>query len=173
MSDLDEAWALALAEAEKRARLVGRTEISEYLALRNSNDLLRTTATKWLLDTFLALAAEANRSGAAISISRDDSHRFRVGSSTMVGTSLSMSFGVRKLIVASGWPRTPSDGFVRGGGLAAGHISHLGIKEADQELLLVRSADTTPKWLIKGKRGTSKADESALRRHIFILCDKS
>jgi hypothetical protein len=42
MSELDEAWAAALSEAERRARLAGRGDVAEYLSLKNSNDLLRT-----------------------------------------------------------------------------------------------------------------------------------
>ncbi len=41
VSELDEAWAAALAEAEQKARLAGRKDVAEYLSLRNSNDLLR------------------------------------------------------------------------------------------------------------------------------------
>ena len=41
MSELDEAWALGIAEAEARARATGRADIAEYLALRSSNDLMR------------------------------------------------------------------------------------------------------------------------------------
>ena len=41
MSELDEAWAAALSEAERKARLAGRGDVAEYLALKNSNDLLR------------------------------------------------------------------------------------------------------------------------------------
>jgi len=47
VSELDEAWALALAEAEQRARVAGRHDLAEYLALRNSNDLLRKTGIDW------------------------------------------------------------------------------------------------------------------------------
>jgi hypothetical protein len=42
LSELDEAWTIALAEAEARARAAGRADISDYLALRGSNDLIRT-----------------------------------------------------------------------------------------------------------------------------------
>ncbi|MGA9994368.1 MAG: hypothetical protein WBP93_03085, partial [Pyrinomonadaceae bacterium] len=76
MSELDEAWALALAEAERRARATGRGDVAEYLALRASNDQARTTATQWLFATFTALAGEANRAGASVSITKEDAHRF-------------------------------------------------------------------------------------------------
>jgi len=41
MSELDEAWAAALSDAEQKARLAGRGDVADYLSLRNSNDLLR------------------------------------------------------------------------------------------------------------------------------------
>src|SRR5437879_12504032 len=89
VSELDEAWALALAEAEKSARSAGRTDISSYLALRTSNDLLRKTGRDWLQETFTSVAGEANRAGAGIQISKDDGHRFKVGNASMVGSRLS------------------------------------------------------------------------------------
>ena len=66
MSELEEAWAAGLAEAEARARAMGRTDIAEYLALRSSNDLIRKIAADWLLSMFTTAAGEANRLGAAI-----------------------------------------------------------------------------------------------------------
>ncbi len=91
VSELDEAWAQALAEAQQRARAAGRTDLSEYLALRASNDLLRQTSIEWLLTTFTKLAGKANRAGASIQISQQDAHRFPVGNATMVGRLLTLS----------------------------------------------------------------------------------
>ena len=112
MSELDEAWALALAEAERRARSSGRGELAEYLSLKNSYDLLRRAGIDWLFKSFLDLAGEANRAGASIQIANQDAHRFRVGASTMVGNLLTLSNGVRTLFIEAGWPRTPRDGIV-------------------------------------------------------------
>ena len=56
----------------------------------------------------------------------------------MVGHLLTLTNGVRTLYVEAGWPRTPRDGFVRGGGLACASIRHLGIRAANQELLLIK-----------------------------------
>ena len=64
MGELDEAWAAALSEAERRARLAGRKDVAEYLSLKNSNDLLRQAGVDWLLAEFTSLAGEANRNGA-------------------------------------------------------------------------------------------------------------
>ena len=168
MGELDEAWAAALSEAERRARLAGRRDIAEYLSLKNSNDLLRTAGVDWLLAEFTSLAGEANRAGASIQISTQREHRFKVGTSTMVGHLLTFTNGVRTLYVEAGWPRVPRDGFVRGGGLACAHIRHLGIRNANEELLLMKSATGKPAW--KSHKHPS-LHHAHLRRHIAILLD--
>lgn len=170
MSELDEAWASALAEAESRARLSGRRDVAAYLALRNSNDLLRKTGIGWLISTFETLAAQANRRGASIQISREDNHRFGSGNSTMVGRRLILRFGVRQLSIEAGWPRTPRDGVLRGGGLASANIRHMGITSASEALRLVQSPRGAPTWVV-GDRGEATAEihESNLRKHIATL----
>ncbi len=173
MSELDEAWALALAEAEQRARVAGRNEVAEYLALRNSNDLLRKIGIEWLITTFTSLAAQANRVGSSIQSSNEDGHRFRVGNATMVGSLLTLRYGVRTLTIEAGWPRAPRDGIVRGGGLACANIKHLGIKSANEELLLIRSQSDKPCWVELEKRGRRiEVHEASARNHIAILLDE-
>src|ERR1044072_9958700 len=115
MSEIDEAWAAALSEAERKARLAGRADVADYLSLKNSNDLLRKAGVDWLLAEFTVLAGEANRAGASIQISRQEGHRFPTGTSTMVGHLLMLTNGVRTLYAEAGWPRAPRDGVVRGG----------------------------------------------------------
>lgn len=172
MSELDEAWALALAEAESRARREGRTDVAKYLALRKSNDFLRKTGIDWLITTFQTIAGEANRKGGSIQISREDSHRFHIGNATMVGTLLTMGVRVRKLSIEAGWPRTPKDGFIRGGGLACANIKHLGLKRANEELLLFQSPQGTPRWLGHDKRGHKhEIHEANLKKHVALLLD--
>jgi len=171
MGELDEAWAAALSEAEQRARLAGRRDMAEYLALRNSNDLLRKAGVDWLVAGFTTLAGEANRAGASIQISTKDGHRFPIGTATMVGHLLTLINGVRTLYVEAGWPRTPRDGFVRGGGLANANIRHMGLRHASQELLLTRSKAGAPTWKSLSTK-PFELHESDLRRHIAILLDK-
>jgi hypothetical protein len=174
VSELDEAWALALAKAEARARVAGRQDIAEYLALRSSNDLTRRIASDWLLGVFAVAAGEANRAGAAIQISTVPAHRFKVGQATMVGSRLSLESGVRMLLVETGWPRAPRDGFIRGGGLACGNIKHLGIKHANEELRLVLDPSGKPSWIVEGKPGApNKLHEANIRNHITILLNDS
>src|SRR5687768_5755127 len=171
MSELDEAWAAALSEAERRAQLAGRKDVTEYLSLKNSNDLLRTAGVDWLVASFTILAGDANRAGASIQLSKQDGHRFQTGSSTMVGHLLTLTNGVRTLYVEAGWPRTPRDGFVRGGGLASANIRHMGIKTANEELLLVKSTNGAPAWKSLSKNHTF-LHQSGMRRHLAILLDR-
>ncbi len=171
MSELDEAWAAALSEAEHRARLAGRTDVLEYLSLRNSNDLLRKAGVDWLIAGFTTLAGDANRAGASIQISKKDGHRFAMGSSTMVGHLLTLTNGVRTLYVEAGWPRVPRDGFVRGGGLACANIRHMGIRQASEELLLTKTKTGAPAWNSAINKHFSLR-EADMRRHIAILIDK-
>lgn len=175
MSELDEAWALALADAEARARAAGRKDISEYLALRSANDLIRKIGSDWLLTTFEKVAGEANCSGAGIHIAREDKHRFKVVTAGMVGSRLSLGKGVRRLSVETGWPRTPRDGFIRGGGLACANIRHLGIRSKNEDLRLVLSSRGIPSWIARGdQRGTgSEIHETDIKNHLAILLDDS
>jgi len=173
VSELDEAWAILLAEAEQKARLAGREDVAEYLLLRNSNDLLRKAGVEWLITSFTTLAGEANRIGASLAISNEEGCRFRTGSSTMVGKRLTLANGVRTLFVEGGWPRAPRDGVVRGGGLACGNVRHLGIRDATEEILLVKSHSGAPHWVVLKEHGTrAPFHESSVRRHIAILLDK-
>jgi hypothetical protein len=174
VSELDEAWALALTEAEEHARAAGRADLTDYLSLRNANDLMRKTGKDWLLDSFVNLAAEANSAGAAIEVKREDHHRFKVGNAGMVGNSVSLAKGVRILLVEVGWPRIPGDGFISGGGLALANIRHLGLKSRDQTLRLLLNPDNSPCWVIENTTsGHIAIHESDLRSHIGILLNYS
>ena len=171
MSELDEAWAAALSEAEQKARLAGRKEVAEYLSLRNSNDLLRKAGIQWLLESFTVAAGEANRAGASIKIEKTEGHRFRTGTSTMVGQLVTLVNGVRTLFIEAGWPRVPRDGIVRGGGLACANIRHMGIRAASEELLLAKTPSGAPGWKSTTKN-RPHLHESDIYRHIAILLDK-
>src|SRR2546430_4475240 len=63
MTELDDAWEMALAEAKRRAHAAGRADISEYLNLRARNDLLRHTRTDWLGNLLTNLAGGTKRYG--------------------------------------------------------------------------------------------------------------
>ena len=173
MSELDEAWALALAEAEARARLAGHVDIAAYLSLRSTNDLLRSTGIGWLLSSFENLAAEANRNGASIQIIRDDHHRFKSENATMVGRLLTLKSGLRQLFVEAGWPRTPRDGIVRGGGLARANLRYFGLSQLNRELLLVQKSEGAPRWITTKHSGPpAEIHESHLRTHLNTLLEQ-
>jgi hypothetical protein len=170
MSELEEAWEIALAEATQRARGAGRADIARYLDLRSKNDLLRRTAIDWLTATLTSLAGEANRRGAGIQIERQESHSFRRGSATMVGSQLTLRRGVRALSLESGWPRKPVDGVVRGDGLACANLKHFGRSRSNAELMLARSSKGLPRWLVIEKTGDqTPLSEARIRRHFSLL----
>lgn len=171
MSELEQEWELALTRAQERARAEGRRDIADYLNLRRRNDLLRRTATDWLVNVFVVWAGEANRAGAGIQIERHDEHQFRRGSATMVGKGITLRRGVRALTIESGWPRTPQHGIVRGDGLACANIKHFGRPRLNQELMLVNSRKGSPRWLILEDDLRTPITESHLRRHLSILVE--
>jgi hypothetical protein len=147
-SDLDETWASELREAEARARAAGRADISEYLALRRSNDALRQRACDWLLESFRNLAA-------------------------LTGRLLKLENGIRQLLVEVGWPRGPRDGFIRGGGIALGRLRHIGIKSASDQIRLVTSPEGSPRWIVENKSDDAEIREANIRSHLIILLDSS
>jgi hypothetical protein len=169
VSELDEAWAMGIAEAEARARAVGRADIADYLALRNSNDLIRKISSDWLLGLFAEAAAEANRKGASIQVSTEENHHFKVANTNMIGTSISFARGVRQLMVEVGWPRTPRDGFMRGGGLACANIKHVGIKAANEEFRLSLDEAGTPRWLRQDSKEPNVFHEANVAQHLSLL----
>ncbi|HEY1404108.1 MAG TPA: hypothetical protein VGB05_08285, partial [Pyrinomonadaceae bacterium] len=169
---LEAEWARRLAEAEQRARASGRSDVADYLALRALNDMARNTGIDWLLAAFTAHAGEVNRAGAGIRLADTDAHRFRVGTSTMVGRRLMLAAGVRVLTVEAGWPRTPRDGIVRGGGLAAARIAHFGNPSANDELLLMQSAGDAPRWMVLDPSGARPTlEEARISQHVARLLD--
>ena len=163
-----------LLEAARRARLSAAggegTDLSGYLSLRAVNDRLRERGAGALLDAFTALAGEANRRGAAVTLSRAEPHRFRVGNSTMVGTRLTLARGVRSLTVEAGWPRAPRDGIVRGGGLACARVTHFGAPAAGEDLLLVLDVGGTPLWVAPAEGGAHRElTPERVCRHVLKL----
>ena len=171
MTELDEAWEIALAQATRRAHGEGRADIARYLDLRRRNDLLRRAASDWLLDGLFAMAADANRDGAAIQVERHEDHRFTRGAATMVGTQLTLRRGVRALTIESGWPRRPGDGIVRGNALACANIKHLGRARNNAELILVSSAQGTPQWFVLDDDARLLLTGAELRRHFSLLVE--
>jgi hypothetical protein len=171
LSELDAEWMRRVASATERARAQGRGDVADYLTLRATNDLTRGIGCDWLFETFQAHAGAANRAGAGITLAHEDAHRFSVGHATMVGRKLIMRAGVRELVVEAGWPRTPQDGIVRGGGLACAQVTHFGDRARNASLLLVQSTtNAAPQWLvIEETRARTPLHEEHVRHHVARL----
>ena len=145
MNELDETWSRMLAVAIEKAKDAGRDGVADYLALKQSNDVIRQASVDWLFDSFVKIASEANRQNASITIEREEPHEFSFGNAKMAGSLIRIRLGVRRLTVEAGWPRTPSHGFMRGGALAAARIVHFGMPKAGAEIVLARDSDL-PVW---------------------------
>lgn len=145
MNELDEAWSQILAAAIQDAKASGRGDVADYLALKQSNDLIRQASVDWLFDSLIEIAADASIQQPAIIIEREEPHEFPFQNSTMSGSLLRVRFGVRRMTVEAGWTRTPSHGFMRNGALAAARITHFGLAKAGVELILLRKGEI-PVW---------------------------
>ena len=162
MNELDEAWAEMVAGAIRNAQASGRGDVADYLALKQSNDLIRQTSVTWLFDSLIQIASDASRANPAIKIEREEPHEFPFQNARMAGGSIIVSLGVRRLTVEAGWTRLPSHGFMRSGALAAARIMHFGMPKAGVELVLMRDNDT-PVWKTAEGR---EFGSHALREHL-------
>ena len=170
MNQLDTEWEQRVRQARERASASGRSDVAEYLTLRATNDLARTTGIEWLFEAFTALAGEANRAGGGVTLAREEGHRFQFGNSTMVGARLTLRVGVRALTIEGGWPRAPRDGIVRGGGLANACVRHFGDRAASDDLLLMQRTNGAPQWTVLETNGArTPLSEDRLRHHIEKL----
>jgi hypothetical protein len=165
MTELEEVWAGMLDTAAAKAAHLGRHEIAEYLRLKATNDAIRARGVKWLFDTMVEIAASAQQRHPMLTIERQEPHRFSRGNSSMVGSLLSLSHGVRCLTVEAGWTRSPADGVMHGGAFAYARITHFGLPGDGAELRLARG-DELPGWLTE--RGTP-VDSGELQRHFDIF----
>jgi hypothetical protein len=139
MAELDEMWTNALREAMNTAQNTGRSDVMDYLRLRETNDAARRVGIEWLTGTFLEVVDAANKRGANLAVEKSEAHKFPVGAATMQGVKIRFSYGIRSLTVEAGFPRLPQDGFIRGGGLACARITHFGVATANSELMLFKS----------------------------------
>jgi hypothetical protein len=148
VTELDKFWADEIAAALETAKAAGRQDIADYLTLRASNDLLRSTAVKWLMKGFIDTGDQLRLSGKQMSLQTDTQHSFTVGHSTMAGPKLTFSSGLRSLTIEAGWTRTPEHGFMRGGALAYARVLHFGFAKATKNLVLIKVGDR-PVWAIE------------------------
>ncbi|MBE7517398.1 MAG: hypothetical protein HS105_12455 [Chloracidobacterium sp.] len=159
MTELDALWAEMIAAAAENAT----GDAAAFLRLRAANDKLRTAGVGWLIDSMIAVAqADLIRE---LIVERDEPHSFREGNSNLVGTRLTLRQGVRCLSVEAGWTRTPSDGIMRGGALAAARLSHFGMPRND-ELIRLAFDRKMPHWITADGSRFELAD---CRRHFEIF----
>lgn len=171
MNELDEVWAEKLNEAAAKARASGRADVAEYLRLKATNDMIRQTSVNWLLGSLLEIADEEKRGGSRIVVETENPYRFAYRNAHLIGSLVSFRQGVRCLTVETGWTRTPADGFMRGGALAAARISHFGISKHNAELVLVLEEDT-PNWFSVDQAGKRVPfDSRNLNHHFRIFLD--
>jgi hypothetical protein len=150
-----------------------RRIVSDFIALKATNDEIRSRAVEWLIASFTELAAHANRHNIPIEIERKEPHNFPAYGANMVGIKTEFRHGIRCLSVEAGWTRTPSDGFMRGGALAVAHIRHFGLKQHSTDLALLRS-DDRPQWFHIDNDNTARPIEvKNLIRHMSILVDQA
>lgn len=169
MNELEAVWSQMLAKAAEAARASGSGDLVDYLTLKASNDLLRTAASIWLFEGFIELAADAGLNNPYLSIEREDPHNFAYRGGNMVGSQLIVRQGVRCLTVEAGWTRTPSDGFMRGGALAAARVRHRGIPKANMDLILVPGAGA-PSWkVVNGESTVKDFGEPDIRTHFTLF----
>jgi hypothetical protein len=170
MNELDEFWAEALEEMKRRATGAGRGDVADYLTLKSRNDSLRAASAKWLFETFAEAAREATSVGGETKMETNSPHRFDHNRASCVGSMLSFSRGVRLLTVEAGWTRTPSDGFMRGGALAAARVIHFGMGKYNADLMLTSADVGAPVWLEVDKTGKKRVfDSSSIREHVRIF----
>lgn len=169
MTELDQFWSAMISQAAARALDSGRGDIVDYLRLRAANDAIRTEGVKWLFDSAIEIAANITRIGPSLNIERAEPHSFARGSSNMVGSKLSVQHGVRCLTIEAGWTRTPSDGIMRGGVLAAARLVHFGISRSNADLSLIYSGEL-PIWHFDDGEGTRRPVRLVdLNRHFDLL----
>lgn len=169
MNELDEVWENMMNEAIARAKSSGRSDVADYLALKASNDAVRSASVKWLFDAAGEIATESNRRNIGISFENEHPYRFAFGNANLVGSLVRFRQGVRCLTVEAGWTRTPNDGFMRGGALACARISHFGISKQNSELILLR-LDNAPHWFAVDREGKrSLFDSRNLQNHFQIF----
>jgi hypothetical protein len=169
MTELDEVWSQMLQSAAENARSSGRHGLAEYLDLRSSNDALRRAAVKWLFDSMAEIGTDPAAARFDIDLVKDEPHNFDYRGANLVGSRLSLRYGVRCLSLEAGWPRTPKDGFIRGGAMAVAKLSHFGMPSDAETLLLLRPAEM-PAWFRSGQENTYLPfGFDDLRRHFEIL----
>ena len=143
--------------------------VAYFVALKATNDQIRERSIRWLFDSMVGLAAEANRRNYPISVEREDPHQFRLRGANLVGSLIRLHHGVRSLTLEAGWTRSPSDGFMRGQALAIARISHFGKSGANIELHLRKTLELAEWFALDRNDAATRLEAVELMRHFAIL----
>lgn len=169
MAGLDEEYVRDIDRTVASAKAEGRFDLAEYFTLRATNDAIREKGASWLFDTLLEIVGAFNDNGAGIAVEDTGSHRFRFNGSWLSGSAVSLRRGVRKLTVEAGWTQSTGDGIMRGGALVCAKISHFGLANETEELLLLK-IDDVPQWFIRtGERELSTFNVRSFKRHFELF----
>ena len=171
MNELDEIWPDLLADAIAKARDSGRGDVADFLALRASNDLLRTAAVTWLFDSMIEIASRAQGKYPNLTIEREEPHSFRHQGANLTGSLLELRLGVRCLTIEAGWTRLPQDGFMRGGALAFAKITHLGLPKQSMDIGLINT-NAGPQWKFVGDSSTNGFETADIKKHFAVFLDE-
>jgi hypothetical protein len=171
MEELDVVWTNFLKEAAARVGEGDRNDVADYLELKSTNDFLRSTSVQWLFESVAEIASEANRNNANLTFEKKHPHSFTIGNSNLVGWLVRFCQGVRCLSVEAGWTRSPSDGFMRGGALAVGRVTHFGMAKQNVELNLLK-IENAPVWFATDRNGKrTEFHSNHLQNHFRIFLD--
>jgi hypothetical protein len=168
MTELDQVWSQLLGEAATKAVASGRRDVAEYLRLKAANDAVRSAGVEWLIETFCEIAGDAMRDNSFLKMERKTPHNFLDDQSNMVGTLLSLHYGVRCLTVEAGWTRSPRDGIMRNSALAFARMEHFGLPQFRTEIRLI-PGDILPAWI---DQDGEVIDTAVLKHHVDLLLDK-
>ena len=166
MSDLDTFWSQMIDNAIENANADGREHVADFLRLRAKNDAIRHAGANWLLEAFITTGMTPELISRGLTVERTDSHQFKHGNSSLVGSQLRFQLGVRCLSVEVGWTRTPSDGIMRGGALAFAHVSHFGMISENEHFALILE-EPRPRW--RHSQTGASLNEITLDRHLVTL----
>ncbi|MGH9946090.1 MAG: hypothetical protein ACRD6X_02715 [Pyrinomonadaceae bacterium] len=147
MNELDEFWSEQLSTAIENAKVAGRQDVVDYLALKSARDAVRKAESERFFDAMIAMALKDDLRQHKIRVEREAPHNFQHRGANLVGSLLRLRCGVRCMTVEAGWTRTPNDGFMRLGALAFARITHFGIPKANVELML-RASNEKGLWLM-------------------------
>jgi hypothetical protein len=171
MNEIDDVWAANLANAVENARSAGREDIADYLTLKAANNSVRNAGAEQLFQWFIDIALSAENVSRGVAVERESPHSFVHRNANMKGASLRISRGVRCLTVEAGWTRSPSDGFMRLGALVFARITHFGLVEKNEELILKPSEDNTLWFTVKLGQPAAMFDVDDAERHIKMFLD--